>query len=146
MKRILQILGILLAGFILIQLVPYGRNHTNSAVVAEPKWDSPQTRDLAKRACFDCHSNETIWPWYSNIAPASWLVERDVVEARREANFSEWSAASGGRERKSGQKLGKVVTEGEMPPAQYTLIHSEAILSQAERQQLVMGFLATFGN
>jgi mono/diheme cytochrome c family protein len=146
MKRLLQILGILLAGFILIQLVPYGRDHTNPAVVAEPKWDSPQTRELAKRACFDCHSNETVWPWYSNVAPASWLVERDVVEGRHEVNFSEWSAASGGRERKSGQKLGKVVTEGEMPPVQYTLIHSEAILSQAERQQLVMGFLATFGN
>ena len=54
---------------LLIQLVPYGRAHTNPPVVAEPNWDSPQTRELAVRACFDCHSNETTWPWYSNIAP-----------------------------------------------------------------------------
>jgi hypothetical protein len=143
MKRLLQVLGILLASFILIQLVPYGRDHTNPPVVAEPKWDSAQTRDLAKRACFDCHSNETVWPWYTNVAPASWLVEHDVVEARHEVNFSE--AGSTGR-KISGQKLGKVVTGGQMPPAQYTIIHTNANLSQAERQQLAMGFLATFGN
>lgn len=143
MKRFLQILGILVAGFVLIQLVPYGRDHTNPPVVAEPKWDSAQTRDLAKRACFDCHSNETVWPWYSNIAPASWLVQHDVAEARGEVNFSD---AGGTGRNISGRKLGREVTGGKMPPAQYTVIHTEANLSQAERQQLAMGFLATFGN
>ena len=59
--------------FVLIQLAPFGRNHTNPPVVQEPSWDSAETRALAKRACFDCHSNETVWPWYSNIAPVSWL-------------------------------------------------------------------------
>ena len=64
------ILGVLCLGLV-IQLLPYGRDHTNPPVVAEPLWDSPQTRALAKRACFDCHSNETIWPWYTNVAPVS---------------------------------------------------------------------------
>ena len=58
MKKILMTIVVLVAGFLLIQLIPYGRSHTNPPVVDEPKWDTPQTRDLAKRACFDCHSNE----------------------------------------------------------------------------------------
>jgi hypothetical protein len=57
-----------LAGFALIQLVPFGRNHTNPPTTAEPRWDSPRTRALARRACFDCHSNQTTWRWYSNVA------------------------------------------------------------------------------
>src|SRR5690349_11025724 len=61
--------------FLLIQAVPYGRAHTNPPVVSEPHWDSPRTRELAKRACFDCHSNETRWPWYSHVAPMSWVLQ-----------------------------------------------------------------------
>ncbi len=91
MKRVLfGSLLVLLAGFLLIQLVPYGRNHTNPPVLQEPNWDSPQTRALAQRACFDCHSNETEWPWYSHVAPVSWLVQRDVEEGREKVNFSTW--------------------------------------------------------
>ena len=61
-----------------IQLVPYGRDHVNSAVLGEPGWDSPRTEELARRACFDCHSNETVWPWYSNVAPVSWLLTQHI--------------------------------------------------------------------
>jgi len=89
LKRIL--IGIVLAGVIVliaIQLVPYGHAHTNPPVTGDPQWDSPQTRELAKRACFDCHSNETVWPWYSNIAPVSWLIQHDVDEGRSRMNFS----------------------------------------------------------
>ena len=75
---------------LLIQLIPYGRDHTNPPVMQEPQWDSPQTRALTKRACFDCHSNETVWPWYSNVAPVSWLIYRDVSKGREHFNFSEW--------------------------------------------------------
>ena len=64
--------------FGLIQLVPVQR--TNPPVVAEPPWDSPETRALAVRACFDCHSNETVWPWYAYVAPVSWLVAHDTDE------------------------------------------------------------------
>jgi len=73
-KIVISLIIIVIALLLLIQLIPYGKNHTNPTVVGQPKWDSQQTRDLAKRACFDCHSNETIWPWYSNVAPISWLV------------------------------------------------------------------------
>ena len=144
MKKILKIIGliigIMLAGFILLQLIPYGRNHTNSPVVSDPKWDSPPTKELAQRACFDCHSNETVWPWYSNIAPGSWLIYRDVVEGRRRMNLSDWNNSSS----RAGEAPG-IVMEGEMPPLQYLLIHKNANLTTAEREELAKGLAATLG-
>ena len=134
-------IGLILVGFLLIQLIPYGRNHTNPPVTQEPAWDTPQTRELVKRACFDCHSNETTWPWYSNIAPVSWLVFRDVVDGRRRLNFSEWH-----RPRfRSGDMVG-IVLEGEMPPSFYLPLHPSARLSASEKQLLVKGLTATLGN
>ena len=126
--------------FLLIQLVPYGRNHTNPPVVQEPTWDSPQTRQLAVRACFDCHSNETVWPWYSNIAPVSWLLANDVAEGRRTLNFSEW-----GRQQRGLEDLVEVVQEGGMPPFYYIPLHPQAQLSSPERQALAQGLAATAG-
>ena len=123
--------------FVLIQLVPYGRDHQNPDVVAEPSWDSPQTRDLAVRACFDCHSNETTWPWYSSIAPLSWLIQRDVDEGRERLNFSEWN-----RRQRSGESA-ETVREGEMPPPYYTVTHPNARLSDSEMQALAQGLTAS---
>ena len=77
-------------GFAVIQLVPIGWDHSNPPVTGEPQWDSQTTRDLAVRACFDCHSNDTDWPWYSYVAPVSWLVVGDILSGREELNFSEW--------------------------------------------------------
>ena len=135
----LKTLLVLVVLFGLVQLVPYGRDHTNPAVVAEPTWDSPATKDLAVRACYDCHSNETTWPWYSNIAPVSWLVQRDVEEARQNINFSEWpSNALFSQELMS--SAAESVSEGKMPPLQFLIIHSEARLTTAEKNQLVLGF------
>jgi hypothetical protein len=148
MMKVLKLVGILIAVFVLIQLIPIGRDHTNPPVVAEPNWDSQQTRDLARRACFDCHSNETVWPWYSNIAPVSWLILRDVEEGRGVINFSEWSppvtnrSESGGRG--GSQEIAEVILEGEMPPLQYLPLHPDAILSQAERQQLAKAIQVLF--
>lgn len=139
------LLGIgLVAVFLLIQLIPFGRDHTNPPVVREPDWDSPQTRTLAKRACFDCHSNETTWPWYSNIAPISWLVQRDVEEGRREVNFSDWKVRQTKRDRgEIIEEFVEIVLEGEMPPGTYLITHPQGRLTQAERQQLGDGLRAT---
>ena len=127
-------------GFVLIQLVPYGRNHTNPPVVKEPNWDSSQTRDLAQNACFDCHSNETVWPWYSNVAPVSWLVQSDVDEGRRYLNFSEWGRGEEGEE---AEEWVEVIREGEMPLPYYLITHPEARLSASQQQELIKGLLAT---
>jgi hypothetical protein len=116
--------------FFLIQLVPYGRNHTNPPVTSEPKWATPHARELAQRACFDCHSNETTWGWYTNIAPFSWLIQHDVDEGRQKLNFSEWATTRHSRE------LSEVILEGSMPPIQYTLPHPNSVLTDAEKQEL----------
>ena len=140
-KRIVRLILLGLIGlFVLIQFVPYGRDHTNPPVTAEPQWDSPRTRELAAGSCFDCHSNLTAWPWYTNVAPMSWLVQRDVDEGRQILNFTEWD-----RPQRT-EEIGEVVLEGEMPPIQYTLIHSGAKLSDAEQQELVDGLRATIAS
>ena len=141
MKIIVKsVLGILVAG-IAIQLIPYGRSHTNPPVVREPAWNSPATRELAKKACFDCHSNETTWPWYSKIAPLSWLVYWDVVEGRKELNFSDWR--DGSRKSEQAGEIVKEVLEGEMPPLQYYIAHPEARLDDRSRKLLIDGLSAT---
>jgi cytochrome c551/c552 len=133
------VLGLLAVG-VLIQVVPFGRQHTNPPVIQEPAWDSPQTRDLVQRACFDCHSNETVWPWYSNVAPVSWLNQRDVNGGRRHLNFSEWNKVQ--------KHAGHVIQEiksGDMPLWFYLPMHSAARLSDAEKAALIAGFQKTPG-
>ena len=125
--------------FLAIQLIPYGRDHTNPPVTAEPAWDTAQTRALAVRACFDCHSNETVWPWYSNVAPLSWLVQRDVDEGRETLNFSEWDRPQ------EGEEAAESVRERSMPPRQYVITHPDARLSDAELEALANGLAATLG-
>jgi len=115
-----------------------GRDHHNPPVVKEPGWDTQQTRNLARRACFDCHSNETRWPWYSHVAPTSWLVQRDVDEGREKLNFSEWQ-----REQEEADEAAEVVTEGEMPPWFYLPLHSDARLTPAETPDLASGLRAS---
>jgi hypothetical protein len=136
------VIGVLL--LVAIQFVPYGRAHENPPVTATPTWDSPRTEELVRSACYDCHSNETQWPWYTHVAPASWLVARDVEEGRQHLNFSEWSFTP----QEAGfvaDEIAQVVGEGEMPPLQYRLIHSEARLSDGEKQELIDGVNASFG-
>lgn len=131
-------IGVLLIG-VAIQLVPYGHDHTNLPVLAEPAWDSERTLELARRACFDCHSNEVEWPWYTNVAPMSWLVLGHVEEGREELNFSEW-----GRDQEIDEIVESVV-EGEMPPRSYTLVNSKGRLSDTEEAELIRGLERTFG-
>jgi mono/diheme cytochrome c family protein len=131
------------AGFALLQLVPYGRNHTNPPVVSEPQWDNPETRDLVNRACFDCHSDETIWPWYSHVAPASMLLQRDVDEGRKALNFSTWRA--GRREQAEIEEIVATISKGQMPPSYYLILHPEARLTDAQKGQLVNGLITTMG-
>ncbi len=136
----LAIVVALIIGFFLLQLIPYGKSHTNPPVVQEPNWDSPTTRVLAQRACFDCHSNETGWPWYSSIAPVSWLIQRDVDEGRQKLNFSEWQNAARFRHL---NEIGEIINSGEMPPLQYYPMHPNARLTDTEKQALITGLQTT---
>jgi len=123
-----------------VQLVPYEREHTNPPVASGPRWDSNATRTLFFRVCRDCHSNETVWPWYSNFAPASWLVQHDVDEGRSHLNVSEW-----GRAEQHGDEAADMVRTGQMPPWFYTPLHPGARLSPTELDDLIAGLEATFG-
>jgi hypothetical protein len=124
--------------FAAVQLVPYGRDHTNPPVDREPVWHTPATRALAVRSCFDCHSNTTRWPWYSNVAPVSWLVQSDVDEGRGDLNFSEWA-----RPQPAAGRAEQEIREGDMPPLLYRLQHAEARLTTGEREELLRGLRAT---
>lgn len=140
-KTILRygLVGLVLLG-LAIQIIPYGRAHANPAVVAEPNWDSAQTQQLFTQACADCHSNKTVWPWYSNVAPVSWLIQRHVDEGRAKFNASEM-----GRPENKADEAAEYVQKGEMPMANYTWLHPEARLSAADKEALINGLLATFG-
>ena len=133
-------LAALVAGFLLLQLVPYGRTHSNPTTVVEPAWDSPRTRELAVRACFDCHSNQTRWPWYAKVAPLSWAVQLDVENARSVINFSEWN-----RRYALAGYAGRRTSSGMMPPYKYRMAHPEAALTPAEQLELARGLEATLG-
>ncbi|HWE50336.1 MAG TPA: heme-binding domain-containing protein [Bryobacteraceae bacterium] len=119
---------------VLIQFIPYGHSHTNPPVTQEVSWDSPQTKDLFHRACFDCHSNETTWPWYSNVAPVSWLLQRDVNGGRSHLNFTEWD-----KQQRHAKDVANEVRGGDMPPWFYLPMHPAARLSDAEKQALIDG-------
>ncbi|TNE84628.1 MAG: cytochrome C [Deltaproteobacteria bacterium] len=132
-------LGVFALAFVGIQLVPL-RVH-NPAVTAEPAWDSPQTRELAARACFDCHSNEVKVPWYGHIAPIAWFVNHHVEEGREQMNFSEWD-----KPQREAHEASEVIAEGEMPPGYYLALHPEARLTDAEWKLLQDGLDASVGS
>jgi hypothetical protein len=132
-RRLLLRAGLgLLVVAVLVQLVPYGRDHTNPPVTRDAPWPEGRARELATAACYDCHSNQTRWPPQSFVAPFSWLLARDVSQGRDELNFSTWDEDDG-----DADDAADAVAEGSMPPRRYLLVHPDAALGEAERQLLV---------
>lgn len=137
MKKWLKRIGIV-AIVLLVAIQVYQPTRTNPAV--DPKQEihgvlkvEPAVATILNRSCNDCHSNRTNWPWYSRVAPASWLVVSDVQRGRSAVNFSEWGRYSLQDQRKQLKEVCSAVAEGEMPASQYTLIHRSAKLSADER-------------
>lgn len=124
-----------------IQFIPYGKDRSSLPIMSEPQWDSPRTKELFVRACADCHSHETKYPWYSAIAPVSWLIEYDIKEGREHFNISVW----GIQKENEGEDAAKELREGEMPMLPYLLAHPEARLSDTEKEELIRGLEKTFG-
>jgi len=138
MKRKLKwIFAALVVVFGLLQLTNPAR--TNPPVVHDLLTANPPPSPVAvllHAACYDCHSHEVKWPWYSRIAPASWLVASDVNEGREHLNFSDWPLEAE-RAAKKFDRINEVIDYREMPPKKYTLIHADARLSEAQRQALL---------
>jgi hypothetical protein len=125
---------VLAAGLVLAQLVPVDRvNPPGGGDVEAP----PEVRAILKRACYDCHSSETVWPWYARVAPVSWLIERDVREGRKEVNFSTFTEYTVQRRQRKWKEIPEQVEKREMPPWFYTAVHPEARLSDADRAALL---------
>ncbi len=140
LKWIVRLVLLAAVAFGLAQLVPY-RVH-NPKTRHEPPWSSPQTRQLAVAACFDCHSNQTRGTWYENIAPVAWWINHHVSEGRARLNFSEWAPG-----KYDGDRAARAVLRGSMPPPYYTWfgLHADAKLTAQQRQQLAAGLQATLG-
>ena len=132
-KKFKYLLTGLIAVLVIIQFYPVDR--TNPAVRGEIE-ASQQVKNILKRSCNDCHSYETHWPFYSYIAPASWLVVKDVKEGREELNFSEWDKYSQEEKAEKAEEIIEEIEEDEMPMKIYRLTHPDAKLSEEETETI----------
>jgi hypothetical protein len=135
MRRIQMIVGAIAVVFVLIQLIPISRSNPP---ITQDAAAPPQVEAILRRACYDCHSNETRWPWYARIAPVSWLVVRDVNRGRKHLNFSSWDKYADDPETmiRKLRNLDKVNRNASMPLWYYLPEHSDARLSPADRDLL----------
>jgi hypothetical protein len=136
-KALFIVLGLL----VLIQLVPVDRNNPpSSAPLAGPA----ELVAVLDQSCYDCHSNNTRWPWYSYVAPVSWLVASDVEEGRKHLNFSEWAGLDRARQIKKVDEIREETSEGEMPLGIYLTLHGDAKLT-AEDLATINSWVISFG-
>lgn len=137
MKRFGHVLKWLVVGlcvvFIMIQFVPV--NRSNPPAQGDFR-GSPEVVSVLRRACYDCHSNETVWPWYSRVAPVSWVIARDVHEGRAALNFSTWNQLSPEKQAEAMKESWEEVAEGKMPTWYYVALHPEARLSANDQSVL----------
>lgn len=132
-KIVLYLLLVLIIVFIVIQFVPVER--TNQPVVSDIP-ASPEVKAVLKGACYDCHSNETVWPWYSKVAPVSWLIAQDVYEGREYLNFSIWDEYNTQKKAELVEESWEEVSEKEMPPWKYVILHPGARISKEDTKVL----------
>ncbi|WP_430410846.1 heme-binding domain-containing protein [Kordia sp.] len=139
--RIVKIIAIvLLVAFVGIQFIPTTRNQ--SEVV--PKTDFMLINDVPndiknklRVSCYDCHSNNTIYPWYNKVQPVAWFLEDHIKEGKAELNFNEWDDYSNRRKNSKLKSIINQIENGEMPLDSYTLIHGNAKLSESEKKLLI---------
>jgi hypothetical protein len=140
-KKAKVTLLVLVAVFVIMQL--FRSEQTNPPTDPAASFEatakpSPQVKAVVERACQDCHSNRTVWPWYSRVAPASWLVTSDVSEARQNINFSEWGLLSPEKRLEALGDICREVTAGDMPLWQYKILHPAARLGAGDADALCL--------
>ena len=129
---------IVLVVVLLIASFAFSGRRSNPPVEASVNWDRPATEAMFRRACADCHSNETHWPWYSYFAPISWDVIEHVEEGRKEFNISSEDMGHA-------DESAELVEDGDMPLEEYLRGHPEARLTESEKAEFVEGLKRTFG-
>jgi hypothetical protein len=129
-KSWLKIIGVLAIMFIIIQFIPVEKS--NPTIVSEIP--SPaEVQKILKRSCYDCHSHQTVWPWYSHIAPVSWFIAHDVKEGRKHLNFSAWSQYDQRKQYRLYEEIQEVIAEEEMPLKPYIWLHPSAKLTEDDK-------------
>ena len=142
--KILKIIAlILLIAFIGIQFIPTERNQ--SEIVPEADFllvnNTPEKiGNLLQVSCYDCHSNNTKYPWYNKIQPIAWFLEDHIIEGKKELNFSEWDDYSNRRKKSKLKSIISQIRDDEMPLFSYTIIHGDAKFSESEKK-LVMDYM-----
>ncbi len=142
MKRTLKkiILPILLIAFVGIQFIPTNRNQSDEILPSDitKVFEVPDNiLQLLQNSCYDCHSNNTNYPWYNKIQPISWMLENHIQEGKEEVNFSRFGDYSTRKKKSKFKSIISQLKDGEMPLWSYTLIHRSAKLSEEERKMLV---------
>jgi hypothetical protein len=133
MRPLVKVLLGVLVLLAVLQLIRVDQtNPPVTADVAAP----PNVKEVLRRACYDCHSNETVWPWYSRIAPISWAIHYDMAAGRSSVNFSVWGTLTPEERGKLLKETAESVAEGEMPPWYYLPVHPQARLSSADKRLL----------
>ncbi|HEX3889855.1 MAG TPA: heme-binding domain-containing protein [Verrucomicrobiae bacterium] len=136
-KKLKWIFGALVVAFALLQFTSPSRTNPpvkNDFIVAVNP--PPQMAAMLRAACYDCHSGETKWPWYSRVAPMSWQIAKDVNDGRENLNLSDWPANDPKRAAKKLEDMSEQISYGEMPLKKYTLIHADARLTESQRKEL----------
>jgi len=140
-KALLIAAGVVVVAGIAVQFVPVKGIGTNPP--ARYKLDAPpEVEAILRTSCFDCHSNETKWPFYARIAPPSWLMARDVLKGRSRMNMSEWGDVDEDERALDRENAWDQIEEGEMPPWFYLPLHPSARLSDSEKATLKSWLLA----
>ena len=135
-----KIIGIILAVLVIIQFISFRLPETSSGGnkdVGLTENVPSDVMNLMKNACYDCHSMETTYPWYSYVAPVKWLVKSDILEARHHVNFTNWADYTEKAKIKKLDDIHEELEKGDMPPSNYKMMHARARLSEAERQKLI---------
>ena len=146
MKKKNLIIGILASVIVLLILMQFVRiDKTNPPVDPSKEFatlvNPPQDVSLIlQESCYDCHSNKTTYPWYADVAPASWFLKNHIDEGREHLNFSEWGDYTAKKANHKIEETIEMVEEGEMPMTSYTLLHPEGKLTKEEKDQLLSWF------
>ncbi|WP_339757189.1 heme-binding domain-containing protein [uncultured Winogradskyella sp.] len=149
MKVVKKVGIILLIAFVGIQFIPTKRNQSDVVPITDihviynvPK----QVETIFKTSCYDCHSNNTSYPWYNKIQPVAWLLENHIDEGKSELNFNEFGDYSGRRQKSKLKSIASQIRDNEMPLSSYTIIHQDAKLSEKERELVIQWVDKTIEN
>ena len=140
MKTVKIILLILLVAFVGIQFIPTESNQTDIVPVTDFMLVNNVPNNIKNKlqvSCYDCHSNNTKYPWYNKIQPVAWFLEEHIKDGKKELNFSEWESLSNRRKASKLRSIIKQIESGEMPLNSYTLIHKDAKFSKEETNEII---------